>query len=160
MGTADGHQAASGVCQDTRRSKRPSATTTLIHLASPDSTFRPRLNPVEPPWYETRMPGGVGGAAPKAPPIPIIHPSQTLGRALQMTRDGRNRNSRFGMRNGASRRSSPPGAGAMISVSPTGIASVAANPCGQPLGEAAYRCPFRKLVGVQPSWALKTVEKC
>jgi hypothetical protein len=57
------HRPASGVCQDTRRSKRPCATTTLIHLASPDSTFRTRLNPVEPPWYETRMPGGVGGAA-------------------------------------------------------------------------------------------------
>jgi hypothetical protein len=58
------HQRASGACQGTRRSKRPCATTTLIHSASPDSTFRSRLNPVEPPWYETRMPGGVGGAAP------------------------------------------------------------------------------------------------
>jgi len=23
-----------------------------------------KLNPVEPPWYVTRMPGGVGGATP------------------------------------------------------------------------------------------------
>jgi hypothetical protein len=29
--------------------------------------LRTRLNPVEPTWYATRMPGGVGGA----PPIPI-----------------------------------------------------------------------------------------
>lgn len=29
-----------------------------------DSMFRARLNPVEPPWYATRTPGGVGGAAP------------------------------------------------------------------------------------------------
>ncbi|GAC1299323.1 MAG: hypothetical protein NVSMB20_22750 [Bradyrhizobium sp.] len=54
----------SGACQDTRRSNRPCATTTSIHLVSPDSMFRPRLNPIEPPWYATRMPGGVGGAAP------------------------------------------------------------------------------------------------
>ena len=40
------------------------ATTTLIHLVSPDSMFRHRLNLIEPPWYVTRMPGGVGGAAP------------------------------------------------------------------------------------------------
>jgi len=33
-------------------------------LVSPDSMFRYRLNLVEPPWYVTRMPGGVGGAAP------------------------------------------------------------------------------------------------
>ena len=26
--------------------------------------FRIRLNPIEPPWYVARMPGGVGGAAP------------------------------------------------------------------------------------------------
>ncbi len=25
---------------------------------------RHTLNPIEPPWYVTRMPGGVGGAAP------------------------------------------------------------------------------------------------
>jgi hypothetical protein len=30
----------------------------------PDSIFRLRLNPVEPPRYATRMPGGVGGPAP------------------------------------------------------------------------------------------------
>ena len=48
----------------------------------------------------------------------------------------------------------------MVSGGPEGAASVLANPCGQPLGEAAYRCPFRKSVGVQPSCALKVVEKC
>ena len=30
----------------------------------PNSMSRHTLNPVEPPWYVTRMPGGVGGAAP------------------------------------------------------------------------------------------------
>ena len=29
----------------------------------------PKLNPVEPPWYVTRMPGGVGGAAPRGAPL-------------------------------------------------------------------------------------------
>jgi hypothetical protein len=33
----------------------------LVSLASMSS---PKLKPVEPPWYVTRMPGGVGGAAP------------------------------------------------------------------------------------------------
>jgi RNA-directed DNA polymerase len=54
----------SGACQDTRRCNRPCATTISIHLVFPDSMFRPQLNSVEPPWYATRMPGGVGGTAP------------------------------------------------------------------------------------------------
>jgi hypothetical protein len=33
-------------------------------LGLPDSMFWPRLNPIEPPWYATRMRAGVGGAAP------------------------------------------------------------------------------------------------
>ena len=28
-----------------------------------------KLNPVEPPWYVTRMPGGVGGVAPRGVPL-------------------------------------------------------------------------------------------
>ena len=39
-----------------------------IHLVSPNSMFRHRLNSVEPPWYVTRMSGGVGGAALRRPP--------------------------------------------------------------------------------------------
>jgi hypothetical protein len=32
----------------------------------------PKPNSVEPPWYGTRMPGGVGGVASRGvPPIPI-----------------------------------------------------------------------------------------
>ena len=34
------HRRGSGACQDTRRSKRPCATTTSIHSVSPDSMFR------------------------------------------------------------------------------------------------------------------------
>ena len=29
----------------------------------------PKFNPIEPPWYVTRMPGGVGGAAPRGVPL-------------------------------------------------------------------------------------------
>ena len=50
--------------QDTQRSRQRCVTTTSTHSVSPDSMFRQRLNPIEPPWYATRMPGGVGGAAP------------------------------------------------------------------------------------------------
>ena len=28
-----------------------------------------RPNPIEPPWYVTRMPGGVGGVAPRGVPL-------------------------------------------------------------------------------------------
>jgi hypothetical protein len=36
---------------------------TFDSLGLLDSWSLPTLNPVEPPWYVTRMPGGVGGAA-------------------------------------------------------------------------------------------------
>src|SRR4051794_9663939 len=55
------HRPDTGACQDIRPSKRPCATTTSTQSVSPDSMFRRRLKPVEPPWYATRTPGGVGG---------------------------------------------------------------------------------------------------
>ena len=58
----------SGACPATRRFNRPCATTLSTLLASPDSMSPPRIKPVEPPWYVTRMPGGVGGAAPYPDP--------------------------------------------------------------------------------------------
>ena len=54
----------SGECQATRRFKWHCATTASTHSVSPDSMSLLKLNPVEPPWYVTRMPGGVGGATP------------------------------------------------------------------------------------------------
>ncbi len=51
-----------GACQDTRRSKWPYATTFSTLSACPDSMSLPKHNPIEPPWYVTRMPGGVGVA--------------------------------------------------------------------------------------------------
>src|ERR1700730_16872345 len=59
----------SGACPDTRRSTRPCATTTSTHSVSPDSMSLFKPNPVEPPWYVTRMPGGVGGVIPRGVPL-------------------------------------------------------------------------------------------
>ena len=36
---------------------------------SPDFMSLSQLNPVEPPWYATRMSGGVGGVAPRGVPL-------------------------------------------------------------------------------------------
>ena len=39
-------------------------------VAKPAPEARPcRPNPIEPPWYVTRMPGGVGGVAPRGVPL-------------------------------------------------------------------------------------------
>ena len=45
---------------------------------SPDSMSRSRLNPVEPPWYATRMSGGVGGVAPRG--VPLSRSMRLIGR--------------------------------------------------------------------------------
>src|SRR5208337_3967448 len=59
----------SGACPDTRRSNKPCATTISTHSVSPVSMSLSKLNPVEPPWYVTRTPGGVGGVAPRGVPL-------------------------------------------------------------------------------------------
>ena len=51
---------------------------------SPDSMSRSRLNPVEPPWYATRMPGGVGGVAPRG--VPLSRSSAQLRRPHTLRR--------------------------------------------------------------------------
>jgi hypothetical protein len=62
-------QRGSGACPDTQRSNKPCATTISTHSVRPDSLSPPKLNPVEPPWYVTRMPGGVGGVASRGVPL-------------------------------------------------------------------------------------------
>jgi hypothetical protein len=39
-----------------------------------------QLNPVEPPWYATRMPGGVGGVHREVSPYPDLHPFADIRR--------------------------------------------------------------------------------
>ena len=52
---------------------------TSTHSVSPDSMSLPKPDPVEPPWYVTRMPGGVGGVASRGVPLsrslPLSSPS-------------------------------------------------------------------------------------
>jgi hypothetical protein len=63
------HRPGSGVCPDTRRSNKPCAIALSTHSVSPASMSPSTLNPVEPPWYVTRMPGGVGGVASQGVPL-------------------------------------------------------------------------------------------
>ena len=58
------HRRGSGACPDTRRFNKHCATTASTRSVSPASMSLPKPNPIEPPWYATRMPGGVGGVAP------------------------------------------------------------------------------------------------
>ena len=58
-------------CQATRRSNEHRAITISVRSASPESPRLPTLNPVEPPWYVTRMPGGVTGTAREGLPMSI-----------------------------------------------------------------------------------------
>ena len=49
--------------------------------------FLTKLNPVEPPWYVTRMPGGVGGeATARCPPIPILGAKMTVAPSAEKNR--------------------------------------------------------------------------
>jgi hypothetical protein len=50
--------------------------TISIRLVYPDLQHLRRLNSIEPPWYVTRMPGGVTGTAREGQPMsimPVIH---------------------------------------------------------------------------------------
>src|SRR6202034_514899 len=63
------HQPGSGACPDTGRSNKPYATTISSRSDFPKSMRPPKPNSVEPPWYGTRMPGGVGGVASRGVPL-------------------------------------------------------------------------------------------
>jgi hypothetical protein len=69
-----------------------------VQAALPDSTFRTRLNPVEPPCYETRMPGGVGGAAPERHPSIPINRSRITRRRLTVECGNRGLTGQYGAR--------------------------------------------------------------
>ena len=66
-----------------------------------------KLNPVEPPWYATRMPGGVGGVAPRGVPLSrsnqvddiakatATHDASDYQAALKLLGDGADRDIRI-----------------------------------------------------------------
>jgi hypothetical protein len=52
---------------ETRVSGYQGAEPVVAKPAPESPVYKP--NPVEPPWYVTRMPGGVGGVAPRGVPL-------------------------------------------------------------------------------------------
>jgi hypothetical protein len=70
---------ADGLLAHVRTPGGPCATTPSSRSVFPASMSLLKLNLVEPPWYVTRMPGGVGGAAPRGVPLSrSISPSVCL----------------------------------------------------------------------------------
>jgi hypothetical protein len=72
-------QPDSGVCQDIQRFSRHFAITISIQSVFPELPDLVLPNSIEPPWYETRMPGGVTGTARKGLPMsinPSLQPTQ------------------------------------------------------------------------------------
>ena len=65
-------QPDSGECQAIRRFSKPFATTISIRSVYPELLYLQRLNSIEPPWYVTRMPGGVTGKAREGLPMSIL----------------------------------------------------------------------------------------
>jgi hypothetical protein len=51
-------------------------------LGLPRIHVPPKHNSVEPPWYGTRMPGGVGGVASRGVPYPDQSPNESPIRAF------------------------------------------------------------------------------
>ena len=76
-------QRDSGACQDTRRFKRRCAITSSLLSACLAYTLRVEAQPGRTAEVRTRMPGGVGGAAPRGSP---------LSRSLAPGRRSRRRN--------------------------------------------------------------------
>ncbi len=76
----------SGACPDIRRSSKPYATPISSRSIFPKSVRPPKPNSVEPPWYGTRMPGGVGGVALRG--VPLSRSRANSGRSLLLAADG------------------------------------------------------------------------
>jgi len=77
------HRRVSGACPVTSWCKGPCAITISTRPVYPDFTPMLSLNPIEPPWYETRMPGGVGGAESRG--SPLSRSSIIIGRRWQIS---------------------------------------------------------------------------
>ena len=75
----------SGVCQDTRRSNRPCATTSSTPRSSPTLCHRPSLTQSNRRGTDPYARWCGRGAAVRPPPIPILGLSQPVGRRLRRT---------------------------------------------------------------------------
>ena len=51
----------------------------MLFRSFPKSMRPPKPNSVEPPWYGTRMPGGVGGVASRGVPLSRSIPAESTG---------------------------------------------------------------------------------
>ena len=81
-----------GPCRGTRLSSKRCPMSILIRWAFPDCRYLRMLNSSEPPWYGTRMPGGVTGKACEGLPMSILKPFgglQQLRQIVQISRHGR-----------------------------------------------------------------------
>ena len=68
------HRPDSGACPVIRRSNSTAKSLFRFDRSTPTQLFLPKLNSIEPPWYVTRMPGGVTGTAREGLPMSINHP--------------------------------------------------------------------------------------
>ena len=66
------HQPDSGVCPAILRSNRHCAITISTQSVFREWPYLVMLNSIEPPWYATRMPGGVTGKAREGLPMSIF----------------------------------------------------------------------------------------
>ena len=66
------HQPDSGVCPVIRQSNKHCAITISIRSVFRELPYLVLLNAIEPPWYVTRMPGGVTGKACEGLPMSIF----------------------------------------------------------------------------------------
>ncbi len=78
-----GHRPGSGGCPATRPSSKPCAIAISTLLAFRNSLRLPMHNPIEPPWYVTRMPGGVTGKAREGLPMSIKYPDLAVCRNMR-----------------------------------------------------------------------------
>ena len=69
LGGGPEQEVVDGACPDIRRSSKSYATPISSRSVFPKSERPPKPNSVEPPWYGTRMPGGVGGVASRGVPL-------------------------------------------------------------------------------------------
>jgi hypothetical protein len=83
------HQPDSGACPVIQRSNRHCAIIILTQSVFRELPHLVMLNPIEPPWYVTRMPGGVTGKTREGLPMSIYNPLSISQGILKNRRAGK-----------------------------------------------------------------------